>query len=67
MIKVLIWDAVASTCVSIPYRYGTTTVFTASLSLLYALFSIFQPFFVKKVGRPQFLKSPQTRIFTAFF
>ena len=53
--------------VSIPYRYGTTTVFTAFLLLLYALFFTFQPFSVKKVGRSQFSKSQQTRIFAAFF
>ncbi len=53
--------------VSIPHRYGTTTVFTLFLALILPHFPCFCNISLQKVGRPFDSKFPQTIDFTWFF
>ncbi len=52
---------------SIPLRYGTTTVFALFLVLILPHFPCFGNISIKKVGRPFDSKIPQTLDFTWFF
>ena len=53
--------------VSIPHRYGSTTVFTAFSVFIIPHFPCFSTFFSKKVGQPLHSKFPQSLDFTGFF
>ena len=65
LMSTLIWRL--PMIVSISYRYGSTTVFTAFHVFIIPYFYRFSIFFSKKVGQPFHSKFPQSLDSTGFF